>query len=529
MLAMAVVAGIVLFEHVYHRVHLAFASLQLLTEVQADLLHHQWHLAHLLFIRAEQLLKIPAYPLTTGRLASVLTIVYSRLSPLGIVLRPGEVAIWIFLLGLIIGIFWFEEHRIDRLQEERQKLYSQWLAITTAWTGNHILTHSKDVITKVLEQVKKEMNLDGAEIWQWRSDPHNALAVLSSTNPSLLNDSLPVPQVFLDARMGLLGQLILKQRPIYSEEYPDVMGVLPGLRISNVALLSLYMQDNLWGFFILWRGDRGWYYQHQDVLKIIAVQISTMLTHTELEKQARQAEVYQQMAKARSELLANVSHELRTPLGLIKGYGETLLQLFDRLQASERQEFLTTMVEESKELEKLIDSLLNMSQIEEQGIIVDPRKFAVRPWIFDLLRRIVPEERTRITIRADDGIAYGDPEYLFEALVNMVENSLKYSSGEIRIVITFQDTRWTLSVQDEGPGVAGHDLEKIFQRFYRSPGAAQSQKRGSGLGLSIVKRIVDAHHGRVWAHNIHPQGFAVTIELPAAELGKGSSENGYSS
>ncbi len=525
----ALVIGLVLFNQVYYSVGLAFSSLQLLTEVQSDLLEHHLRQANLLFIRAEQLLRIPSHPLNSGHLAGALTIAYSRISSLGLALRPGEIVIWMILLALTVGIFWIEEQRIDRLQEERKKLYSQWMAITTAWTGNHILTHSDQVITKVLEQVKKEINLDGVEIWRWRSDPHNALSVFSSTNVSLLHESLPVPQIFLEAHMGLLGQVILKQQAIYSEEYSDVVGVLPGLRIANVALLPLYMQDNLWGFFILWRGDHGWYYQHRDALTIIAMQISTMLTHAELEKQARQADVYQQMAKARSELLANVSHELRTPLGLIKGYGETLLQLFDRLEMDERKEFLTVIVDESQELEKLINNLLHMSQIEEQGIDLQLRNFPVKSWIYDLLRRIVPEERPRIHIMTDDQMGYGDPEYLFEALVNMVENSLKYSNGGIRIMTGFRDSVWSLSVEDDGPGVKAHDLEKIFQRFYRSVGAAQSEKRGSGLGLSIVKRIVDAHHGHVWAENVSPQGFAVTVELPRAESGKGSAGNGYSS
>ncbi|MCL4318536.1 MAG: GAF domain-containing protein, partial [Firmicutes bacterium] len=296
----ALVIGLVLFNQVYYSVGLAFSSLQLLTEVQSDLLEHHLRQANLLFIRAEQLLRIPSHPLNSGHLAGALTIAYSRISSLGLALRPGEIVIWMILLALTVGIFWIEEQRIDRLQEERKKLYSQWMAITTAWTGNHILTHSDQVITKVLEQVKKEINLDGVEIWRWRSDPHNALSVFSSTNVSLLHESLPVPQIFLEAHMGLLGQVILKQQPIYSEEYSDAMGVLPGLRIANVALLPLYMQDNLLGFFILWRGDHGWYYQHRDALTIIAMQISTMLTHAELEKQARQADVYQQMAKARS-------------------------------------------------------------------------------------------------------------------------------------------------------------------------------------------------------------------------------------
>lgn len=528
-LALALVAGGVLLRRVYLSVRRAFFSLQLLTEVQSDLIHHRLHQANLLFVRAEQLSGVPPYSLTAGHLASALTIVYARLSPLGLSFSPGEMVIWMGLTIMVLAIFWLEEMRIDRLQDERQHLYSQWMAITTAWTGNHILNHSQEVITRVLDQVKKEMNLDGGEIWQWRSDPQNALSVLASTSPSVLNESIPVPQIFLDPRMALLGRVILEQRPVYSEEYPDTMGVLPGLRMANVALLPLYMQDNLWGFFVLWRDDRGWYHQHRDVLKIIATQISTMLTHTELERQARQTEVYQQMAKARSELLANVSHELRTPLGLIKGYGETLLQMFDRLKTDERQEFLATIVEESQQLEKLIDNLLTMSQIEEQGITVHARKFLVRPWIFGLLNRIVPENRERISITADDQMAYGDPEYLFEALVNMVENSLKYSPEKVSIIISFSECSWTLSVRDEGSGVAVHDLERIFQRFYRSPGAAQSEKRGSGLGLSIVKRIVDAHHGRVWAENITPRGFVVSVELPVAESGEGGSDSGYTS
>lgn len=523
--ALAIAVGVMVLRQAYQNVRLALLALQLLTEVQTDLMVHRFQQAARLFLRAQQLLHVPVHPLTFGQLQTVLTIAYNRLSPLSLSISPGLIIIWLGLTVLVIGIFWIEESRIDHLQEERRHLYSQWMAITTAWTGHHFLNHPEQAIGRVLEQVQKEMALEGAEVWQWRSDPKNALSVLVSTGPSILGDALPVPQVFLEPQMGLLGQLIHDPRPMYSGESSDFLTVFPGLRVRNIGLLPLFMHENIWGFFALWATEDTWFYRHQEVLKIIAVQISTILTHTALEEQARRAEIYQQMARGRSELLANVSHELRTPLGLIKGYGETLLNLFDRLEPDERRDFLTTIVEESQQLEQLIDNLLKMSKIEEQGITLRVREFSLKPWIIGLLRRIMPADRQRIRISAENIEVFGDPEYLFEALVNIVENSIKYSPGQIFIDIDRTGEWWTLRVGDEGSGVRAQDLERIFQRFYRSSAAAQSDKRGSGLGLSIVKRIVDAHHGRVWAENVQPRGFVVGMALPMEEHVKGSSNN----
>ncbi|PSR27653.1 MAG: hypothetical protein C7B47_07370 [Sulfobacillus thermosulfidooxidans] len=527
--SVAMIIGISFFRQAYLQVRQAFFALQLLTEVQTDLLAHHNAQAIRLFANAESLLRLPLHPLTFAQLQTTLTVAYERLSPLTLSLNPGMIVVWIGLTGLVIFVFWIEERRIDRLQEDKRHLYSQWMAITTAWTGHRFLTHPEELFARILEQVKKEMGLDGVEIWQWRSDPQNALTVFVATGSSILSDALPIPQAFLEPSLGLLGTVIQDQNPAYSGEASELKAIFPGLRVPNMAILPLYLQENIWGFFVLWGPEHAWYFRHQDVLKIIALQISTILTNNVLEEQARRAEVYQQMARGRSELLANVSHELRTPLGLIRGYAETLLNLFERLQPEERQEFLSTILEESQQLEQLIDNLLNMSQIEEQGIALNRRSFALKPWIVGLLRRIMPQDRQRIHISVQDTIVFGDPERLFEALINIVENSLKYSSGNIFIMSGISNGWWTVRVRDEGPGVAASDLERIFQRFYRGSGAAQSDKRGSGLGLSIVKRIVEAHHGRIWAENVRPQGFLVGIELPLQDGGKGGPDRGYPS
>ncbi len=129
---------------------------------------------------------------------------------------------------------------------------------------------------------------------------------------------------------------------------------------------------------------------------------------------------------------------------------------------------------------------------------------------------------------ADDAWVSGDPDQLEQALLNVVRNAVAYTDDGGRIAMTCERTEDTVTfaVTDDGPGIPGADLDRIFDRFYRSHGERASTTGGAGLGLPIAKALVELHEGRIRAENVEPHGARFTIELPAIEqpVDGGSSE-----
>ena len=186
------------------------------------------------------------------------------------------------------------------------------------------------------------------------------------------------------------------------------------------------------------------------------------------------------------------------------------------MSIEERQEFLKIAVAETSELERLIDQLLTMSQVESGKMPHKPEWFALEPWLSQALARHPLSSKQRIQVNTSNfrALVFGDPRSLTMVLSDLLENALKYSSGTIEVGFEVMKDCWTLRVRDFGPGVAIDDIHRVFERFYRSPAHAQSEVRGSGLGLSIAKHIVDLHGGDIKASNASEGGFMVLVRLP---------------
>lgn len=229
------------------------------------------------------------------------------------------------------------------------------------------------------------------------------------------------------------------------------------------------------------------------------------------------------MDQIRRDFVANVSHELRTPLSILRGYIETLL---DNPKTS-REEFfriLGVMERHSKRLDLLAEDLLTLAQLEsakpnlQLGNVDLSNLFGevVRDWE----KKLAPKQLSVIvdvppalpTIRAD-------PVRLQEALYNLLDNAVKYSSehGEIRLAARQRDEGIVLSVSDSGIGISKEDLPRIFERFYRADKARTADNiRGTGLGLAIVKHVAQLHGGHVEAESELGKGTTVRMVLPSA-------------
>ncbi len=221
----------------------------------------------------------------------------------------------------------------------------------------------------------------------------------------------------------------------------------------------------------------------------------------------------------KSEFIANVSHELKTPLSVVRMFAELLLT--KRVRTDEKKEqYLEIICRESERLTALIENVLDFAALERGkqtyemalGDIGEVIARAVETFRFRIER-----EGTEVTLDLAEDLpdVLLDEQAMVLAIVNLLDNAAKYGEGSpIRIAVETANESISVKVADGGPGIAEDDLKRIFERFYRS--RRDNVIRGSGIGLSLVKHIVEAHGGRARAEN-GPEGGAVvgfTIPLP---------------
>lgn len=223
-------------------------------------------------------------------------------------------------------------------------------------------------------------------------------------------------------------------------------------------------------------------------------------------------------ARLKTEFIATASHELRTPLSVAVGYTELLLQN-DSLSPEERQEFLSCVYDKMLSLERIIDELLDLNRIESGRTIClncVPLQLAEEA---RLVVRQFQREATghQLTCRFDGdlGELQADRSKIVQVLENLIGNAVKFSpkGGVILVSGERVGNQYQLSICDQGIGVPTEHQEKIFDLFFRVE-SGDTAPRGMGLGLNLVKNIIEAHKGRVWMINNPDRGSTFHFSLP---------------
>lgn len=224
--------------------------------------------------------------------------------------------------------------------------------------------------------------------------------------------------------------------------------------------------------------------------------------------------------KVRRQLLADVSHELMTPLTAMRGYIETLTMPEVRIDEQTRQRYLDIVTEETHRLERIVGDLLDLARLEGGGITTRQSRVDVAALFARVSKRHERELEARgITLAQDIGViaetVTGDPDRLEQAIQNLAANALRHTpdGGTVSLSSHRAGTAVRLVVRDSGPGIPLEHLPRIFERFYKADSSRRAAG-GSGLGLSIVKAIVERHGGTITARN--DGGAVFDIELPVA-------------
>jgi signal transduction histidine kinase len=229
-----------------------------------------------------------------------------------------------------------------------------------------------------------------------------------------------------------------------------------------------------------------------------------------------------EMARLKSDFVANVSHDLKTPLSVIRMFGETL-ELGRVPDEGRRREYYRVITRESERLSRLIDNVLDFSRIEGGRRSYERVPTPVEPLVRDSVDAFAyPLEqqgfKLEVHVEPDLPEVPVDADAIGQALANLIDNAVKYSGVERTIVVEArrEGERLALSVTDRGIGIPPAEHAKIFDKFYRVGRSDTQGRRGSGVGLALVRHIVEAHGGSVSVRSAPGQGSCFTIWLPLA-------------
>ncbi len=224
----------------------------------------------------------------------------------------------------------------------------------------------------------------------------------------------------------------------------------------------------------------------------------------------------------RQEFVANVSHELRTPLSLIKSATETLID-GGRQDPQITARFLEIIEKHANRLTLLLDDLLLLARLDSGRIDLDLRAVPLAAAAQDAIddAGILARGRGVTLVQAVPAglAAHADAHRLGQALANLIDNAIKYGREGGTVEVRGRELgagQVEVSVRDDGPGIAGEALERVFERFYRADKARAREQGGTGLGLAIVKNVVQAHGGDVRVESTPGRGTEFFLRLPAA-------------
>ncbi|HEU5191589.1 MAG TPA: HAMP domain-containing sensor histidine kinase [Methylomirabilota bacterium] len=341
------------------------------------------------------------------------------------------------------------------------------------------------------------------------------LAVLVRSEPALRRDVLEKTLAGLEGQSVLAvldrdNRAVYVPRPLDRTEHVltvDFGETLPSWRLALYEPAGLSPRDAV--------RRQAWLFAAAFGLLLAVITLGLGATYRLVRRES-------EMIRLKSDFVANVSHDLKTPLALIRMFGETL-EMNRVPDEATRREYYGVITRESERLSRLIDNVLDFSRIEEGRRRYVLAAGSIEPVIFEVMeafRHPLTQLGFKVSVEVEPDLPEVDldAEAMQQAVANLVDNAIKYSDARRHLTVTARraDDAVAVAVADEGIGIPPREQERIFDKFYRVGHSDTQGRRGSGVGLALVKHIVDAHGGRVGVESRVGEGSRFTIILPAA-------------
>ena len=390
------------------------------------------------------------------------------------------------------------------------------------------------VLETVVDSARHLCRADTALIFLLKGDAYRlaiASGALTEEDRAYL-DQHPLAQ----DRSSLAGRVGLERRP---QQIADVLadpeyGRLDIQRHGGFRTtmgVPMLLDGEVVGVLIVWRTRVDPFSERAtELLTTFATQAAIAIRNVDLVNalQVRTAEV-EVASRHKSEFLASMSHELRTPLNAIIGFSEVLLErMFGDLN-DRQEEYLRDIWSSGKHLLELLNEILDLSKVEAGQMLLEPTQFSLHEALGHALA-LVRERAARHGIRLslevapDVGPVHADELRIKQVIVNLLSNAVKFTpdGGRVEVRARIEESQVLVTVADTGTGVAAGDRERIFESFQQG-GRRASTTEGTGLGLTLSKRIVELHGGRIWVDSElgvgSTFGFAIPAGAPATSAG----------
>jgi signal transduction histidine kinase len=303
---------------------------------------------------------------------------------------------------------------------------------------------------------------------------------------------------------------------------PQVRKILMREGLRSLLAIPLVREGQILGGLVILRYEPGAFsgevvttLQTFAAQSVLAIQ-NARLFH-EIEEKSRQLEV---ASRHKSEFLANMSHELRTPLNAILGYTELLLDAIYGEVSEKMRGVLERVLSNGRHLLGLINDVLDLSKIEagQLTLSIDVYSLAdVVQSVHSAVGSLAAEKHLGFSVELQPNlpIGRGDGRRITQVLINLVGNAIKFTDeGNVAIKASAVNGSFEIAVCDTGPGIAPEDQIKIFEEFAQADSTSTRKKGGTGLGLTISKRIIEMHGGRIWVESEVGSGSTFHLALP---------------
>ena len=224
-----------------------------------------------------------------------------------------------------------------------------------------------------------------------------------------------------------------------------------------------------------------------------------------------------QMENMRQEFISNVSHEIQSPLTSIRGFAQALEN--DQLSTEERHHYLDIIQNESTRLSRITEDLLRMAALESDQVRFEPRPYRLDHQVRQLILACEPQWRDKdihLDVSLEELEVTADEDLLSQVWINLIHNSIKFTSpaGSINVTLQPRGKQVEFKISDTGTGISEEDQARIFERFYKADRSRTNAGGGSGLGLSIVKKIVEMHKGTIEIESKIGAGTTFIVSIP---------------
>jgi signal transduction histidine kinase/DNA-binding response OmpR family regulator len=383
-----------------------------------------------------------------------------------------------------------------------------------------------EVLNTIITQAVQLSGSDGGSIYEFDEDAREfRVETVCGTSPEAF-DALRRARIALDDTF--IGKAAALGRPLELTDLRDApldphLSVLAETGWRSLVAVPMLREGRIVGAMVIRRHTPGRIPQEiYDLLETFASQSSLALINAQLYRQLeRQSAALEVASRHKSEFLASMSHELRTPLNAIIGFSEVLLErMFGEL--NERQDdYLRDIWSSGKHLLELLNDILDLSKIEAGQMVLNRSEFAVREsleYCLSMVRERALKQRVLLSLEVDPQVGLLDADRLRfrQVVLNLLSNAVKFTpdGGRVRVRASIRDQDLVVEVADTGPGVPVEDRQRIFDSFQQGVQHPE-QTEGTGLGLTLSKRILELHEGRIWVESEMGQGSTFGFALPA--------------